>query len=78
MKVERWSLAVLAFCLIFSMFGGTVFGASARYAIVTEVVGTVTVQKAGGSLEIPVYTGMELHEGDRLSVGKGGIPDPED
>jgi hypothetical protein len=73
MKVKPWLLAVLVFCLVFSMLGGTAFGASARYAIVTEVVGDVTVAKAGGALEIPVSVGMRLHEGDRLSVGKGGF-----
>ena len=72
MKVKPWSLAAMAFFLVFSMFGGNAFGASARSAIVTEVVGTVTVTKAGGALEIPVFIGMELHEGDRLRVGKGG------
>jgi flagellar biosynthesis GTPase FlhF len=72
MKIRNCALVVLAFCLVFSMSGGTVFGASARYAVVTEVIGDVTVAKAGGALEIPVYSGMELHEGDKLTVGKGG------
>jgi hypothetical protein len=83
MKVKPWSLAALVFCLAFSMFGGTAFGAPARYAVVTEVVGNAVVTKAGGALEIPVFTGMTLNEGDRLKVGKGGsltlkIADSED
>jgi hypothetical protein len=72
MKLKQWSLAALVFCLSFTLFGGTAFGASARYAVVTEAVGNVTVMKAGGALEIPVFTDMELREGDRLKVGKGG------
>ena len=63
-KVRPWMLTLLAFCFVFPVFSGTAFGASDRYAVVTEAAGTVTVKKAGGALNIRVYPGMTLHEGD--------------
>jgi Uncharacterized protein conserved in bacteria len=71
-KVRPWMLTLLAFCFVFPVFSGTAFGASDRYAVVTEAAGTVTVKKAGGALNIRVYPGMTLHEGDWISVGPGG------
>lgn len=72
MKAKRWIVAALACCLVFGLFSGNAFGAATRSAVVTDVAGNVTVAKTGGALEIPVVTGMALHEGDRLIVGKGG------
>lgn len=72
MRAKKWSIVLLILSVVVSMFAGTAFGSSARFAVVTDIVGTATVAKAGGSKEIRLYVGMELHEGDRLQVGKGG------
>ncbi|CAM3698497.1 hypothetical protein COLU111180_03615 [Cohnella lubricantis] len=71
-KAKRLALSSLIIAIILSVFSGTAFGASARYATAIEVVGTVTVMQAGGAKELRVYQGMEFHEGDRIKVGKGG------
>jgi hypothetical protein len=67
-SVKHGVVAGIIFTLIFGMFGGTALGASARFALVTGVVGTVMLTKAGGSKEIRVFDGMRLAEGDRLKV----------
>ena len=72
MKVKKRLVFCLVFCLVFTMFSGAAYGASGRYAVVTEASGTVTVNKAGGALNIRVYPGMTLQEGDWISVGPGG------
>ncbi|MDU2239725.1 MAG: Ig-like domain repeat protein [Paenibacillus sp.] len=50
----------------------TAFGAAARKAIATEVVGEVYVAKSGGTKELRVFDGMTFEEGDLIHVGKGG------
>lgn len=46
-RCKLWAAPVVMVLLI--LFCGTVFGAAGRVAVVTEVDGTVTVQKAGGA-----------------------------
>lgn len=71
-RTKQLPTALLVLCVVISIFSGTAFGAADRYAIVTAVAGTATVTKAGGAKEIRLHVGMELTEGDRLRVGKGG------
>jgi len=68
---KRFVALVMAGAIFFSMFAGTTFGASARYAVATDVVGTVKVTKAGGTKEIRIYEGMALNEGDTITVEEG-------
>jgi hypothetical protein len=58
--------------LVFGLFAETAFGASDRRAVVTEASGHATVKKAGGALDIRIYPGMPIGEGDFISVGPGG------
>ena len=69
-RAKQWAMIVMIFTVVFSMFGGTALGASTRFALVTDVSGTVKVTKAGGTKEIQVFKGMGLNEGDKLKVGK--------
>lgn len=70
--VKRLALSSLVmFILVVSCFAGTAIGASARYAVATEVVGTVHVTIAGGTKELRVFNGMSFQEGDVIRVGKG-------
>lgn len=69
-KVKQLAIFLIVFSVVFSMFGGTALGASTRFALVTDVVGTVKVTKAGGSKEIRVFNGMGLNEGDKVKVEK--------
>ncbi|WP_309120185.1 Ig-like domain repeat protein [Paenibacillus sp.] len=71
-RAKQWAITLLVFTLVFGMFGGTALGASTRFALVTDVTGTVKVTKAGGTKEIRVFDGMGLNEGDKLKVEKGG------
>ncbi|HZG87248.1 Ig-like domain repeat protein [Paenibacillus sp.] len=80
---KRWTMYAIIFTMLFSMFGGTAFGASTRFALVTEVAGTVKVTKAGGTKEMRAFTGMGLNEGDKVKVEKGSsltlkVADTED
>ena len=70
-RARQWAIILVVFTVVFSMFGGTALGASTRFALVTDVTGTVKVTKAGGTKEIRVFDGMGLNEGDKLKVEKG-------
>jgi hypothetical protein len=70
-KVKKFVLAMMALTVAMSIFSGTAMGASTRYAVVTDITGTVKVTKAGGTKEIKVFNGMGLNEGDKLKVEKG-------
>lgn len=72
MKIMRRSLtAMLAMTVLLSMFGPAAWGASTRFAVITESSGTVTMTKSGGTKEVKVFIGMGLNEGDSLKVGSG-------
>ena len=70
-RAKQWTIYIMVLSIVFGMFPGMAFGASTRFALVTEVSGTVKVTKAGGTKEIRVFTGMGLNEGDKLKVEKG-------
>jgi hypothetical protein len=84
MKTGRRCAALIVIAsLLFGLIVNPAFGASTRYALVTEITGTATVIKSGGTKEFRAYKGMTLNEGDRIKVGdkssvKLKIADSED
>ncbi|MCI3923833.1 Ig-like domain repeat protein [Paenibacillus sp. TRM 82003] len=69
--LKKFSLGLVAAAVALGTFSGTALGASTRFALVTDVTGTVKVTKAGGTKEIRAFNGMGLNEGDKVKVEKG-------
>ncbi|WP_051620338.1 FecR family protein [Paenibacillus sp. UNC451MF] len=63
----------VVFCMLLSMLSSvwvpTVQAKSSRAAIVTEVIGDVSVRKAGGSKSFTAYKEMTLNQGDFITTG---------
>lgn len=69
---KRCFIWLLTLAVAIGTFAGTAVGASTRYALVTDVTGTVYITKSGGTKEVRAFTGMGLNEGDTVKVDKGG------
>lgn len=70
--LKRWSIVTLmAIFLTVSIFShvGTAEAATSRVAIISELEGTVEVQKSGGKKMLKGFKGMSLNQGDIVTTG---------